>query len=497
MAFLFFIFRFFCSLKLAIGTISALILLFAIGTFYESIKGRDSAQELIYDSIYMNVLLSLLALNIIAVMLDRIPWKKRHAGFLLAHFGILFVIAGAFITRFHGVDGYIRLNLGQQAQHIREGDTFLNVYASFDGAHLNRLYKERVFFFRQPPSHKKPYVIRLGGDLLKVKGFYPVATVRESYKPAEKGGTALRFLIEGNQAQEVRWLFRPPYQEKVELSLGPAKVFLMKSLPSLKTGTYKIHTPALLLAPHKKSLQYQFIKSGKITTKGILKKGDKIKTGWADPASMMNGHFHLLEYWPQALPHRVFTPVEKATNQSQPAIQVFFKGDKRWMGLNSQLFFFDEDKVYIVAYGHEQKKLDFSLKLKKFKVQHYPFSRKARSYESEVEISPLLFNPHSLKTPLKKNHSHKNPRPSPAQQENKETKALISMNKPLKWGSWTIYQSGFEENKRGEPIASVFSVNKDPGRFIKYLGSLLIVLGVLVLFIKRNLSTSKRVHIPS
>ena len=497
MVFLFSIYRFFCSLRLAVLTLSALILLFAIGTFYESAQGREVAKEIIYDSVYMNVLLSLLALNIMAVMLDRLPWKKKHIPFLLAHFGILFVIAGAFITRFYGVDGYIRLSQGEQSQYITGGNVFLNVYASFDGANLNQLYRDKTFFFRHPPTPKKPYTISLGSSALKVKDFYPSAMVRESYKPAKRGGTALRFLMEGSQAKEVRWLFRPPYQEKANLSLGPVQILLLKSFPQVadrthlegKTGpvgdgvyptfnsdhksipnhTQKtkvsqktslsetnssLTSSALWLVPGTKGLKYQLIQSGKINQQGFLKKGSVLKTGW------MDFQFQLLEYWPKALPHRVFTPLEKVNDQSVSAIQVDFEGETKWMGLNSQLFFFDEDKVYIVAYGQEQKKVDFSLKLKKFKVQHYPFSRKARSYESEVQISVLP--------------------------DKEGKKALISMNQPLKWGAYTIYQSGFEESERGEPIASVFSVNKDPGRLIKYFGSLLVVLGICMLFLKRN-----------
>ena len=496
MAILLSLFKFFCSLKLAVATLSAMILLFAIGTFYEASFGREAAKEVIYDSIYMNVLLSLLALNIIAVMLDRLPWKKRHLGFLLAHFGIIFVIAGAFITRFYGLDGYIRLSQGEQSQYITGGHIFLNVYASFDGANVHPLYREKVWFFRHPPTLKKPYSVKLGPSTLKITHFYPSATVKESYKPSKRGGTALRFLIEGSQAKTVRWLFRPPYQEKTELSLGLGQIVLLKSphdlnqtgrrptgsgqaesaprvLPFEKDATFEVFPSysvnlnrefsnkisinnngknILLLRPFAKGLKYQLIKSGKIKQEGFLKKGSVLKTGWMDLK------FQLLEYWPKALPHRVFTPVDTINDQSGPAIQVALSPTtqgERWMGLNSQLFFFDEDKVFIVAYGYEKQKLNFALKLKKFKVLHYPFSRKARSYESEVQVDG-------------------------------DQSFVISMNQPLKWGAYTIYQSGFEENERGEPVASVFSVNKDPGRFIKYFGSLLIVLGICVLFIRRN-----------
>jgi cytochrome c biogenesis protein ResB len=59
---------------------------------------------------------------------------------------------------------------------------------------------------------------------------------------------------------------------------------------------------------------------------------------------------------------------------------------------------------------------------------------------------------------------------------------VISMNEPLKKDGYTFYQSSFEQNERGEATVSILSVNHDPGRWIKYLGSFLIVLGSSMLF---------------
>ena len=131
-------------------------------------------------------------------------------------------------------------------------------------------------------------------------------------------------------------------------------------------------------------------------------------------------------------------------------------------GIELPFVFFDDDKVYIVAYVNEKKDLGFQLRLKDFKVIRYPSSFKASSYESEVQVNAS------------------------------EDVKLISMNHPLKFSGYTIYQSGFEEDKEGAPVASVFAINKDPGRFIKYFGSLLIVIGSFVLFLRRNLRSRKR-----
>ena len=450
-----YIYSLFCSLKLAIFTLSALILLFAVGTVYESFQGRLAAQEVIYRSVLMNIFLSLLVLNIVAVMIDRWPWKKRHIAFLLAHFGIIFLITGALITRFYGVDGNMRLALGDKGRQITTSSTLLLVYSSFSGKDLTELYREKVHFFRSPPQPEKPHLVRLGSETLKVNDFYPSALAREKYEEAQKGGPALRFQIEGRQAQMVRWLYKAPWMDKMVFPLGPAEIILLKSVSSFKD--IKLKKPSLLLVPFDKGLHYQLRKpkSQKIM-KGSLKVGSVLKTGW------MDFQFRLIDYLPVALPDTVFIPQKRAGDKTNSAIQVEFKGEKRWMGLNSHLFFFDDDKVYIVAYVNEKKDLGFQLRLKDFKVIRYPSSFKASSYESEVQVNAS------------------------------EDVKLISMNHPLKFSGYTIYQSGFEEDKEGVPVASVFAINKDPGRFIKYFGSLLIVIGSFVLFLRRNLRSRKK-----
>ena len=446
---LIYIYSLFCSLKLAVFTFSALIILFAIGTFYESAHGRLAAQEVIYRSYWMTFFVSLLGLNIIAVMIDRWPWKKRHIGFLLAHFGIIFMIVGSLMTRFYGVDGNMRLMLNKSNDQINTSSVLLMVYSSFDAKNLTELYRERVSFFRHSPSQKKPHLISLGSDVLEINNFYPVATARETYQPALRGGPALRFQIEGSRAEMVRWMFKPPGMNKVKLSLGPAQVFLLDSFSDVKNEI--LDRPSLLLVSLGEKIQYELRKpkSDKVL-KGSLKKGSVLKTNW------MDFQFRLIDYMPQALPNTIFTPRKKSGERTNSAIQVEFKGEKRWMGFNSHLFFFDEEKVYVIAYMNEKKRLGFHLKLKDFKITRYPSSFKAASYESEVQV-------------------------------NEEKKIeLISMNHPLKFAGYTVYQSGFEEDEEGVPIASVFSINKDPGRFIKYFGSLLIVLGSFVLFLRRN-----------
>jgi hypothetical protein len=60
----------------------------------------------------------------------------------------------------------------------------------------------------------------------------------------------------------------------------------------------------------------------------------------------------------------------------------------------------------------------------------------------------------------------------------------ISMNEPLTYNRLTFYQSSFDDAAHGRQ-SSTFSVVYDPGRILKYAGSLMICLGIAIMFYMR------------
>ncbi|EKD51987.1 MAG: CcmF/CcyK/CcsA family cytochrome c biogenesis protein, partial [uncultured bacterium] len=72
--------------------------------------------------------------------------------------------------------------------------------------------------------------------------------------------------------------------------------------------------------------------------------------------------------------------------------------------------------------------------------------------------------------------------------------AVISMNHPLKKGRYTFYQSSYYVDEETGQFVSVLSVNDDPGRWLKYLGAIVLVVGMGM---GRNVFTpagGRRVH---
>jgi hypothetical protein len=69
--------------------------------------------------------------------------------------------------------------------------------------------------------------------------------------------------------------------------------------------------------------------------------------------------------------------------------------------------------------------------------------------------------------------------------------AVISMNRPLRHRGYTFYQSSYGENERGGEN-STFSVVRNSGRWLPYIASAMIFLGLLLHFLMRMAPALKK-----
>ena len=457
--------KFLASLKLAVFLILSIALMAAWGTVVESYYSDSyRAQELVYRSVYSYTLFFLLVTSLVAVIVDRYPWKKKHVGFISAHVGIIILILGFVVTGFWGVDGSMAFERGATKNHITASDRDIVVYSGMSSGGVRKIYEEETHYLKFPPTASHPHRIPLGGGgELVIDGFRPYTwpTSKVVVSSSSMDRPALRFQISNDQFSESQWLVLGRQSQKSEI-LGKAQLVLAPK------GTYSYSGGPVLLLEYeegKQDLRYHVWKSAipkKKTKKdrtpyhgirrvqrGRIGPGEKIDTGW------MGLTFRLLKYLPKARRVWDYEPVGRSAPSVVPALRLNFQGKTHWVGLNSSLRLFDRDAYYIFVYGNRLIPLDFSIQLDDFRVSHYQGSGRASGYESDVHIIHK-----GVALP----------------------QSTISMNNPLDYEGFRFYQSSFEKDPTGKPILSVLSVNRDPGRFWKYLGSLFIVLGIAHLF---------------
>lgn len=443
--------KFLASIKLAVIVIISIATLTAIGTFVESKYDAAAAKKLVYDSIYMNIVMGVFAINLIAVMVDRWPWKLRHISFIFAHVGILCIMAGQLITNQFGIDGSMRVGIGDENRFVSLPKTDVTVYASYDGTNYSKIFENEVDFFRNPPTPEKPFSVYKDQIGVKFTNYYPYAVASRETIPSDnpKLGAGIRFQISNGQANFIEWLVQRNPTHVVSIDLGPLRVHL-GTIPLAGTGVNEIY-----MKVDGNKIRYALFSKDQIDPKkeGTIEEGQSVPTGW------MGLELRILRYLSKAEEKWKVEPRAVPTPLTTEAVEVEFQGKaKHWMLVNDTVKFFADDAAFFVSYGNRRFDIGFPIFLNQFHMEKYQGTSRAMSYRSVVSIKDL------------------------GERE-------ISMNEPLKHNGLTIYQASFQDGPMGQPVASVFSINKDPGRWLKYLGSLIMTLGIIFLFYFKRLGT--------
>lgn len=440
--------RFLASLKFAVIIILAIGSLVAWGTLVEAhYMDAKMAQEMVYHSSLSYMIFFLFAVNLTAVIIDRYPWKAHHVGFISAHVGILILLLGSLVTRYWGVDGSMTLDVGGQSSYVTVPETDLVLYTSLNGESFQKFHEQTVNFFKEPPSAKNPLKIPLASGDLVFDDFYYYALVDSKIVASDETSEApgVRFQISNDRVNQTQWLLGKKNQIS-ELMLGPARVVLTEKPYSYVSGNVLVLQPD---GPNKLRYQVYSDKLQRQTLSGVVEAGGRFALGW------MNLEFRLLKYLPHAKQEIRYVQRQQSSPEAVSAVHFRYNGKDQWIGLNSMARLFGQSEMYVVTYGNRRLQLPFELELRDFEVGRYQGTMRAASYQSRVYLPDT------------------------------QKDVIISMNEPLKHKGFTFYQASFQEDGGGKPVASILSVNHDPGRWMKYMGSLLIVFGSIHLFYRR------------
>lgn len=110
-------YEFLASLQLAVALIAALTVVLVWSAFdLDRRYGTRVVQFAVYNSWWFALLNFLLGVNVLCAALVRFPWRKRQAGFLITHAGILVLLVGCLATRQRGIDAQLPIFEGNRAR---------------------------------------------------------------------------------------------------------------------------------------------------------------------------------------------------------------------------------------------------------------------------------------------------------------------------------------------------------------------------------------------
>jgi len=431
------------SLKLAVVVMILIALLSAIGTFVEADLGLEHAQKLVYKSFWMVSIMVLFIVNLTAVIFDRWPWQAKHASFILAHVGLIMIVVGQWVGNSFGLDGLLSINIGSEGKYVTVSSTEIQVYSSFDAVKYTRLHRQDVDFITNPPTEEKSLSFQVENEKIRFTDYKPFVVPKRDITPADdpKFGRAVRFQIKNQQTQAVEWLFQKSSQISDIKAMGLMNVILGPIKPELMGQNilhFEFQNDELVVTTYNKG-------SHAPHKRWIAKEAESLQLDW------MGFDLKLLRVLPAAKESWDFTEKKGPTPLTVAAAKMKYKEQEQWLLMNDTLKIFSDNAVYIISFGQKRIELDFPVALKSFEMEKYEGIDKAREYKSIVSV------------PGVENHT-------------------ISMNEPLKYKGLTFYQASFQQDEMGRPISSVLSVNYDPGRILKYFGSLIVSLGILLLF---------------
>lgn len=505
------------DMRFAVVIITLFAIALVYGTFMESYHGREFANKHVYKSWWFMGMQFMMFLSILTATLNRLPLKKALYGFYTLHSGLLILFLGSFITYVVGVDGILELMPNEPANRVRiEQDQFVITYPDA---------KSDVF---ELPTSAFPAQMAYEKDGLKIKRYLPFATLKEQW--VKTPGTNLyeqssaQYLLYNEMlSQDLTLSLHPESDYRSMEKLGPLSVHYMPdSLYSCFTskndptgfivwntldntchgakekGHEVASTPTgntFLLIQHEGEILRFFPNFSPLPLNDDLSKksdsifrvfsrslfqerphlflfGDKVafyherKKTWqgkqlspnaAVKLPWMNFSLLLKRHEKDLVPMQTPSYIRPVQDQGQiiegniKAIELEFYGKTYWVRSDAPLALSNGDEQIRFQIKSKEIRLPYQITLKRFKMDTNPGTNDPASYESFVSLLD-------------------------GRTQSKALDAHVFMNNPLQYDDFTFYQSSYFEVGPGE-YGSAFSVNYDPGRFPKYLGSFLLVFG--------------------
>lgn len=485
------VWKFLCSLKLAVVVLASLAVALAAATIIESLYDIKHGKYWVYQTLWFYGLLAFLGVNILCVALSRLPWRRRHIPFLTAHLGILILLFGSWVTYRSGTDASLRVTEGEAGSVLDIDETVLAIQYTEPGkpgAAPAERYRAIPIPWLPPTARFEPIFLQEHGLVVDQYLTHADSTVtfseagRDTPEAQIYPAVQLHLSMEAMGFSREFWLWGGDPQWQVS-QVGPI-TFSIGEVAGQKSGLPASGTRLEITADARGRLSYRSFSqaqegaaskaaaatAGLISSKEIEKGPVRIPTRWKGP--MGDVVVRVKKWIPRAQNHSryVASRTQYGDRAPPPAIHLSLldsqgRPDPKqgvWLGLGERVELLGERKV-TAAFRNRGLLLPFSIQLERFQIEHYEGTRNPASYSSKVRI---------------------------LDSGAPEGVITVSMNEPLDWKGYTFYQSSYEPAEP-RPVTSIFSVNRDPGRWLKYIGSLLIVIGSISLFVVKVIQARK------
>ncbi|MGQ7944250.1 cytochrome c biogenesis protein CcsA [Flavobacterium sp. WC2509] len=435
-----------------------LFLTFAIamgtGTFIESKYNTDTARILIYNTWWFEAIMGFFMINFIGNIKRYNLLRKEKWATLMLHLAFVFIIAGAFTTRYISFEGMMPIREGAAENQFYSDKMFLTLFV--DGEYKGEM-RRRVFdkSLLLSPVTDNDFSMKgdFGGAPFEVQYQNYIMGAKEYVKPDPKGTLYFKLVEAGDGGREEHFLKSGEVQN-IHNVLFALNKHTDGAINIITTdGDYKIQMPFegnfMRMAD---KLQGKVVKDIEqpLMMRSLYSIGD-IRFVFPDPA--VTG----------VIDYETKNDFKEKNHDDALVIKLTANGKEELVTLLGSKGKVGDPKTvkignveYSFFYGSKAYTLPFKIKLNDFIASKYPGTEKSySSFESQVTVQDSV----------------------------KPFDARIFMNNVLDHEGYRFFQSSFDPDEKG----TVLSVNHDYwGTTITYIGYFMLFFSMMAIMFVKN-----------
>jgi cytochrome c-type biogenesis protein CcsB len=425
-----------------------------VGTFIESKYNTDTARILIYNAWWFEVIMVFFLINFFGNIKRYQLLKKEKWATLLLHLSFIFILLGAFVTRYISYEGMMPIREGAAENQFYSDKTFLTVYV--DGEYKGEM-KRRVFekpLLLSPVTNNDFTISEKFADTpFEVSYENFVMGAKEYIKPDPKGVQYIKLVEAGDGGREEHYIKEGEVQN-IHNVLFALNNPTEGAININTTGKeYTIQTPFegdfMRMAD---KLQGKVVKDvvQPLMMRSLYSIGEK-RFVFPDPA--VKG----------VIAYESNNDFKAKTHDDALVLKVRANGEEKEVTIVGSKGKIGEAKTvrignidYSFFFGSKAYVLPFKVKLNDFIAQKYPGTEKSySSFESKVTV----------------------------QDPDETYDARIFMNNVLDHKGYRFFQSSFDPDEKG----TVLSVNHDFwGTAITYAGYFMLFFAMMAIMFTKD-----------
>ena len=454
----------FFSMKMMSVAMIVFFVAIATATFLESTYDIQTAKILIYNALWFEVLLLYLAMNLVSNIFKYNMWQREKIAMLTFHTAFIIILLGAGVTRFFSFEGMMIVREGERSNFIYSADPHL--WVKIHDGKMQYVYAEKKWMSEQTsndfsidvnfPKHMSNITIEYVDFHKKM---VDSVLVNDSIR-----GVALELITEGMKSNYI--------SEGDFFMLGDVAVSYEKKNAVPGVQIFKEGTRIMIRS--KETMRYLPMSEMRKARQSGMEVPDSLFTQIPSDSAVLFQTTTLYQIGGQQLvlkrslnhARRMLLPSGKR-NVGTDYLTIKVKDGKheKIVDLKGGLGEIPEKEIfelngltYEMQYGSTPIELPFYVACKDFRLERYPGSQTASSFESDVTIMDF------------------------EKKYNRDQR--IFMNHVMDYRGYRFFQSSYDldnpvtpENEEGTRL----SVNHDWwGTNITYLGYLLLAVGMML-----------------